>query len=73
MLRSNFSFTIFSLMFLPLFSKVFTDILNIYEVPKIYDKKLKLYKALVLKIFIYHANYVSQVQLAFELYPYQIY
>ena len=70
MLCSNFSFTTFSLMFFPLFSKVFTDILNVPEVPKIYGKKLKLYKALVLKIIIYHANSISQLHLAFELYPY---
>ena len=33
----KFSFTIFLLMFLPLFSKFVTNILKIYELPKIYD------------------------------------
>ena len=33
MFCSNFSFTIFLQMFFPLFSKVFTDILKIYELP----------------------------------------
>ena len=33
----KFSFTIFLLMFLPLFSKIVTKILKIYELPKIHD------------------------------------
>ena len=35
---SNFSFIIFSVMFFPLFWKVFIDILKIYELPWIYNK-----------------------------------
>ena len=38
MFCSNFSFTIFSLMLFPLLWKVFTDILNIYELPKIHNE-----------------------------------
>ena len=41
MFCSKFSFTIFLLMFFPLFSKVFTNILKIYELPKIYNRILK--------------------------------
>ena len=37
----KFSFTIFLLMFFPIFSNLFTDILKIYELPKIYNKILK--------------------------------
>ena len=39
MFCSNVSFATFSLMFFPLFSRGFTDILQIYELPKIYNKK----------------------------------
>ena len=39
----KFSFTIFLLMFLSLFSKVVTNILKIYELPKIYDTKKIVY------------------------------
>ena len=35
---SNFIFTIFSPMFLPFFSKVFTNILKIYKLPKVHNK-----------------------------------
>ena len=57
-------------MFFPLFSRVFTDILKIYELPKIYNKIPKYCQTLVLTIFIYHAKSVSQLHLDFELYPY---
>ena len=70
MFDSNFSFTIFSLMFFPLFSKVFTDILKICELPKIYYKVPNYYQTLVLTISMYQANSMSQLHLAFELYPY---
>ena len=60
----KFSFTIFSLMFLPLFSKVVTNILKIYELPKIYNKILKK----LLTIIIYQVNSMSQLHLASELY-----
>ena len=60
----KFSFTIFSLMFFPLFSKVFTNILKIYELPKTYNKILKIF----LTIIIYQINSISQLHLASELY-----
>ena len=41
--RSNFNLATFSLMFFPLFSKVFTDILKIYELLKIKTKIPKYY------------------------------
>ena len=44
MLHSKFSFPIFSLMFFPLFSKVFTDILRIYELSKYIMKYLNIAK-----------------------------
>ena len=69
MFYSNFSFTIFSLMFFPLFSKVFTDILNIYELPKIYNKIPKYCQTLAL-IIVSQINSMSQLHLVFELYPY---
>ena len=50
-------------MFFPLFSNVFTNILKIYELPKIYNKILKK----LLTIIIYHANSMSQLHLASEL------
>ena len=34
----NFNFTTFSLIFFPLFSKFFTNIVKIYKLPKIYNK-----------------------------------
>ena len=64
MLCFKFSFTIFLLMFFPLFSKVFTNILKIYELPKIYNKILKK----LLTIIIYQVNSMSQLHLASELY-----
>ena len=42
MFCSHFNLTTFSLMFFPLFSKVFTDILRIYELPKIYNKNTEI-------------------------------
>ena len=63
-------YNIFTIMFFPLFSKFFTDILKIYELPKIYNKKPKYCQTLVLTIIIYQANSMSQLHRAFELYPY---
>ena len=71
MFRSKFSFTIF--LFFPLFSKVSTNILKIYELPKINNTIPKYYQTLVLTIIIYLANSMSQLHLASELYPYQLY
>ena len=48
----KFSFTIFLLMFFPIFSNVFTNILKIYELPKIYNKILKK----LLTVIIYHVT-----------------
>ena len=50
-------------------SKVFTDMLNIYEIPKMYYKKPKYSQTLALIIIVYNANSMSQLHLAFELYP----
>ena len=58
------SFTIFLLMLFPLFSIVFTDILKIYKVPKIYKKILR--KLFI--IIIYQVNSMTQLHLASELY-----
>ena len=69
MFCSNFRFTMFSLMFFPLFSKVFTDILKIYELTKTYNKIPKYCQTLVLTLIIYKASSMSQHELAFELYP----
>ena len=60
----KFSFTIFLLMFFPIFSNLFTDILKIYELPKIYNKILKK----LLTIIIYQVNSMSQLHLASEIY-----
>ena len=38
MFSLNFSFTIFSLTIFPLFWKPFTDILDVYELPKVHNK-----------------------------------
>ena len=54
------------------FSKVFTNILKIYKLPKIYNKIPKYCQALVLAIIIYQANSMSQLYLASELYTYQL-
>ena len=57
MFYSNFSVTIFSIMFFPLVSKVFTDILKIYELPKYIIKYLNIALcSLVLAITICQAN-----------------
>ena len=69
MFCSNFSFTIFSLMLFPLFSKVFTVILKIYELPKIYNKIPKYYQPLVLTIIIFQAHSMSQFHLALNYTP----
>ena len=42
-------------------SKVFTDILKIYELAKICNKKPKYCQTLVLTIIIYKANSISQL------------
>ena len=68
MFCSNFSFTIFSLMFFSLFSKVFADILEIYELPKIYNEIPKYCQKPVLTIIIYQTNSMSQRHQALELY-----
>ena len=60
----KFNFTIFLLMFFPLFSNFFTSILKNYEVPKIYNKILKK----LFTIIIYQVNSMSQFHLASELY-----
>ena len=66
----KFSFTIFLLMFFPLCSKVFTNILKIYELPKINNTIPKYCQTHVLTIIIYQANSMSQLQLvSSELYP----
>ena len=67
MFCSKFSFTIASLMFFPLFSKVFTNILKIYELPKINNMIPKYCRILVLTIIIYQANSMSQLHLGSEL------
>ena len=46
------------------------DILKIYELHKIYNKKPKYCQALVLTIIIYQANPMSQLHQAFELHRY---
>ena len=69
MFCSKLSFTIFLLIFFPLCSKVF-NILNIYELPKIINTIPKYCQTIVLTIIIYQANFMSQLQLASELYPY---
>ena len=56
-------------MFVPLFSKVFSDILKIYELPKMYIKIPKYWQALVVTVVIYQVDSMSQLHLAFELYP----
>ena len=58
------------LQFYNISTKDFTDILKIYELPKIYNKIPKYCQTLVLTIIIYQANSMSQLHLAFELYPY---
>ena len=60
----KFSFTIFLLMFFPLFSKVFFNIFKIDKLPKRYNKILKK----LFTIIIYQVNSMSQLHLASELY-----
>ena len=55
-------------MLFPLCSKVFTNILKIYEPPKINNTIPKYCQTLDLTIIIYQANSMSQLQLASELY-----
>ena len=57
-------------MFFPLCSKVFTNILKIYELPKINNTIPKYCQTLLLTIIIYQANSMSQLHLASELYPF---
>ena len=61
-------FTIFSLMFFSLFSKFFTNILKIYDLPKKNYKIPKYSQTLDLTIMIYQAMSISQLRLAIELY-----
>ena len=65
MFWSNFSFKRFSLMLFPLFSKVFTDMLKIYEPPKLYKKIPKYCQTLFLKIIIYQANAMNYTHISF--------
>ena len=67
---SKFSFTIFLLMFFPLFSKVFTNTLKIYELPKINNTTPKYCQTLVSTIIMFQANSMSQLHLASEICPY---
>ena len=69
MFCSKFSFKIF-LLFFSLCSKVFTNILKIYELPKINNTIPKYCQTLLLTIIIYQANSMSQLHLASELYPF---
>ena len=52
---------------LSIFSKVFTDILKVYELLKMYNKIPKYCQTLVLTIIIYQVNSTSQLHLRFEL------
>ena len=46
-------------MFFPLFSKVFTNILNIYQLPKIYNKILKkLFTIIIMSIICHNFNWL---------------
>ena len=55
MICSNFDFTIFSLILFPYFPKVFTSILKVDEILKIYHK-VPYCQLLVLATISYHAN-----------------
>ena len=57
-------------MFVLLLHKISTDILKISDMPNIYNKIPKYCKTLLVTITIYQANFMSQLYLAFELYPY---
>ena len=70
MFCSKISFRIFLLIFFPLCSKVFIDILKIYDLPKINNTIPKYCQTHVLTIIIYQAHSMSHLQLASELYPY---
>ena len=59
----QFQFYIFLLMFFPIFSNVFSNILKIYELPKIYKKILK--KTVDNN---YQVNSMSQLLLGSEIY-----
>ena len=59
----KFSFKIFLLMFFPIFSNFFTNILKIYELRKIYKVLKKLFT-----IIIYQVDSMSQLYLASEIY-----
>ena len=56
-------------MFFPLFPKVFTNILKIHELPKMYNTIPKYYQTLALTIIIYQASSMSQLYQTTELYP----
>ena len=73
MFSSKFSFTIFLQIFFLLFSKVFTNISKIYELPKINNIIPKYCQSLVLTIVKYQAIFMSQLHLASELYPYNFF
>ena len=60
----KFSFTIFLLMLFPIFSIVFTNILKIYELSKIYNKILKK----LLTIIIYQVNSMTKLHMTSEIY-----
>ena len=57
----------------PLFSKVFTDILKIYGLLKTHNKIPKHSLTLALTIFIYRANSMPELHVAFELFSYYLY
>ena len=62
------SVTIFLLMFFPLFLKVFTNGLKIFDLPKMYNKIPKYCQTPVFTIIIYQVNSTWQLHLASELY-----
>ena len=66
---SKFSFTIFLVIFFPLCSKVFADILKIYELPKIDNTIPKYCQTHVWTIINYQANSMSQLHLASVFIP----
>ena len=57
------------MLFFPLFSKVFTDILKTYERLKVLNKIPKYSQTLILTIINYTANCIPQLHVAFELNP----
>ena len=67
----SFSYTIFLLMFFPLYSNVFTNLLKIYELPKIYNKILKklltiISGSILCHNFIWLLNFIENVHLRAE-------